>query len=489
MLLKWSSPTLASHVSLDSPTIGRQANASNAYCHRHGLGLAVFTSTVNTLNWVLQATSPQKFFCVLLQFAELATKLPRFFCATSSVLAFFFSASLGSPGGPAAFEWLMLWTTRRTVSVWSATIDSWLVRTDWRFVIKTAELLLWKLPRNLGSALWRTTRTQTSKRASSGWERSGPTNSRASRSLGSSSVAVCHTRRTLNFSRCSATSISSIVSVADRMRIAPGEAASNQPNFDTFWTCKQEKLEVMCRQCRQYGKPCNLYFTTASAEWKHYWHRACTLAKGPWVAGEGSGGDDPQLQHCHWSHAPRHCPSARRVSLQEVACCATSGWARRGAGQRFFQARGTLHVHAVAWAHCTKGDVLHPRRLNGASNLLGPKSCLLENLENKFGASTDVQRHSGICHRLRVEGLRCPDLQGAGVQARGHQQVAAGLSAPLQRGPTTARNGCGFCRSWKPLSAATQPSHHCLKGSNEEKPSPGLVRGVLICPATCTFWA
>ena len=72
-----------------------------------------------------------------------------------------------------------------------------------------------------------------------------------------------------------------IVSVADRMRIAPGEAASNQQNFDTFWTCKQEKLEVMCRQCRQYGKPPNLYFTTAPAEWKHNWHRACNTGERP----------------------------------------------------------------------------------------------------------------------------------------------------------------------------------------------------------------
>ena len=74
----------------------------------------------------------------------------------------------------------------------------------------------------------------------------------------------------LLYDKALAKQISATVAIADRVKIAPEEIASNQQNFDSFWRKEQEKLEDMCRQM---GSMPNCLFTVAPAEWKLQWHR------------------------------------------------------------------------------------------------------------------------------------------------------------------------------------------------------------------------
>ena len=156
------------------------------------------------------------------------------------------------------------------------------------------------------------------------------------------------------------------------------------------------------------------------------------------------------------------------TSLANSGSCATRRWARRGAGLQFlFGISSPWHPprsrRRLGPFHQRRRPA--PEALEQSQQLLGlqvlsPRVPLKHVRGIHYRAVW--KRHSlllGMCHRLRVEALPSGALTfQMRVQARGHQQVAAGVSAPALL-PEMVID----CRSWKPLAATTQPSHHCRR--------------------------
>ena len=63
--------------------------------------------------------------------------------------------------------------------------------------------------------------------------------------------------------------ISSVVSMADKKKMAPEIFASEMPAFEMYWHREGQKLEDICRQ---QGRLPELFFTLAPAEWKFQLH-------------------------------------------------------------------------------------------------------------------------------------------------------------------------------------------------------------------------
>jgi hypothetical protein len=115
--------------------------------------------------------------------------------------------------------------------------------------------------------------------------------------------------------------------MADKLKIAPEQAASNQQNFDTFWKKEQEKLEDMCRQMK--GMP-NFFFTVAPAEWKFQWHRGMQH----WRQAEASRSDGQAImtfavaapsEHLGRPSTTTHCKSrSPRAESQQAPHCGDS---------------------------------------------------------------------------------------------------------------------------------------------------------------------
>ena len=64
--------------------------------------------------------------------------------------------------------------------------------------------------------------------------------------------------------------LSSVVSMADKYKISPDEAAVGMQNFELFWKRETQKLEDMCRI---NGSLPNLFLTVAPAEWTFPLHQ------------------------------------------------------------------------------------------------------------------------------------------------------------------------------------------------------------------------
>ena len=253
--------------------------------------------------------------------------------------------------------------------------------------------------------------------------------------------------------------LSAVVAVADKQKMAPEAATANMQNFSAFWEREAQKLEDMCRQqkilevqrradeeselrrldkelgqkqLRYVEEPAtgmpNLFFTIAPAEWKFNWNRAMLQ----WTKEEGFSESEAQaVMTLHLNHV---IGSILREVVLKKGAGLTDEWSteRRAAGidevyeysfRWEFQARGTLHVHVVAWVRFMNRD-LQPERFNGRSNQDSGKSTLVLYLEMLFRSSVDVQCGGGShCHLRYVTGYISKASDALSFKMKEYRQV------------------------------------------------------------------
>ena len=164
--------------------------------------------------------------------------------------------------------------------------------------------------------------------------------------------------------------------------------------FQPYWYRQVQKMEDVCRQEREAcgsiaeGLP-TIFFTIAPAEWKYVLHKTLFV--------DGSLSDQQDLLTLHLYHTlgtllDMHL-FKEGISLADVGIAKVRQWSLRYE----FQARGTLHIHAVMWA-----DLLPGWTSESVTGRTGSKtSKFVELLEKLFHSRADVQCGDGTQLLLR----------------------------------------------------------------------------------------
>ena len=228
--------------------------------------------------------------------------------------------------------------------------------------------------------------------------------------------------KALYYDLCMARTISAVVNVGIKQKVAPEIIASDMDIFEGYWHQQIRKMEDICRlEYERTGRldkalP-NVFFTIAPAEWKYL------LPNGLLFADSLSHQQDLLTLHLYHSinnmleaHLLRDGPSLKNVGVERVR-----QWSLRFE----FQSRGTLHVHVVLWANLAEG--WSSDDLNGRTDTKKTSS-FLELLERLFRCRADVQCGDGSHVLLRyVAGYisKAPDaLQFKCYQAAAHQDFS-----------------------------------------------------------------
>ena len=187
---------------------------------------------------------------------------------------------------------------------------------------------------------------------------------------------------------CMAKTITSVLNVANQRQAAPEQIASDMDMFEGYWKQQLLKMEDICRQeferSGDIGEALpNVFFTIAPAEWKY------VLPDG--VFFEDLLSHQQQMLTLHLHHLHHTMGRLLEVHLLKEACSLRDiGIAKvRQWSFRFeFQARGTLHLHAVLWADLMQG--WDAEDLTGRSNT-DKSTAFLKLLEQVFHCRADVQ--------------------------------------------------------------------------------------------------
>ena len=187
---------------------------------------------------------------------------------------------------------------------------------------------------------------------------------------------------------CMAKSITSIISVANKMNIAPEQAASQQDAFEGYWWLQLRKMEDVCRrefeltQDMSLSLP-NVFFTVAPAEWRYL------LPNGLMYADSLT--EQQDLLTLHLYHTLEAMLEKHLLkdgcSLHQVGLANVKHWSFRFE----FQSRGTLHIHAVLWAQLLPG--WSSQNISGRTD--GARSAFVQLLETLFKSRADVQCGDG----------------------------------------------------------------------------------------------
>ncbi|CAE7381940.1 pif1 [Symbiodinium microadriaticum] len=228
--------------------------------------------------------------------------------------------------------------------------------------------------------------------------------------------------KALYYDLCMAHTISAVVNIGIKQKVAPEIIASDMDIFEGYWHQQIRKMEDICRlEHERTGRldkalP-NVFFTIAPAEWKYL------LANGLFFADSLSHQQDLLTLHLYHSinnmleaHLLRDGPSLKKVGVERVR-----QWSLRFE----FQSRGTLHVHVVLWVNLAEG--WSSDDLNGRTDTK-KTSPFLELLERLFRCRADVQCGDGSHVLLRyVAGYisKASDaLQFKCSQAAAHQDFS-----------------------------------------------------------------
>ena len=188
---------------------------------------------------------------------------------------------------------------------------------------------------------------------------------------------------------CMAKTISSVQAIADKQKVAPEQIASDMDGFDVYWHQQLRKMEDICRQ--EYEKTLSLdtalpsvFLTVAPAEWRYLLHNG--------IFHQGPLSDQQQNMTLHLYHTLQvmleHHILKDGASLNRIGIARVRQWSFRFE----FQARGTLHLHAVLWADLLPG--WKASDLTGRSGTLH-QSAFVNLLEELFRSRADVQCGDG----------------------------------------------------------------------------------------------
>ncbi|CAE7307097.1 pif1, partial [Symbiodinium sp. CCMP2456] len=194
--------------------------------------------------------------------------------------------------------------------------------------------------------------------------------------------------KSLLYDSAMARTITSLISVANQRNIAPEFAAQQQDMFEGYWLLQLRKMEDICR--REYESTDdlaktfpNIFFTVAPAEWRYLLPEGLTL--------DDSLSEQQDLITLHMHHTLRvlleHQLINHSDNLRAIGIANIRHWSFRFE----FQARGTIHLHAVLWTDLLPGwsaNDITARTGGTASPFLG----LLEKL---FKSRADVQCGDG----------------------------------------------------------------------------------------------
>ena len=168
--------------------------------------------------------------------------------------------------------------------------------------------------------------------------------------------------------------LSALVAIADRQKVAPETLADDMQQFSGYWKHQQSKLEDICRRKKTFP---TLFFTIAPAEWTFPLH--AMLFPDTDLSG------NQLLFTVHAYHCL--CQVLERLLTNQFPMDGTGVHTFGDYTYRFeFQARGTVHVHVLAWA-----DLLLPAQEITGRTGTASESPLLRLLEKIFTASVDVQ--------------------------------------------------------------------------------------------------
>ncbi|CAE7809429.1 pif1, partial [Symbiodinium necroappetens] len=194
--------------------------------------------------------------------------------------------------------------------------------------------------------------------------------------------------KSLLYDSAMARTITSLISVANQRNIAPEFAAQQQDMFEGYWLLQLRKMEDICR--REYESTDdlaktfpNIFFTVAPAEWRYLLPEGLTL--------DDSLSEQQDLITLHMHHTLRvlleHQLINHSDNLRAIGIANIRHWSFRFE----FQARGTIHLHAVLWTDLQPGwsaNDITARTGGTATPFLG----LLEKL---FKSRADVQCGDG----------------------------------------------------------------------------------------------
>ncbi|CAE7241020.1 pif1, partial [Symbiodinium sp. CCMP2456] len=188
---------------------------------------------------------------------------------------------------------------------------------------------------------------------------------------------------------CVARTITSIQSIADAKKTSPDQIALDMDTFDVYWLQQVHKMEDICRQ--EFEKAGTLdkalpsiFFTVAPAEWKYL------LQEG--MFHEGSLSDQQANMTLHLYNSLQVLLEYHILkdghALRDIGVSRVRHWSIRFE----FQARGTLHLHAVLWADLLPG--WQANNLTGCSGT-STTSKFVRLLESLFRCRVDVQCGDG----------------------------------------------------------------------------------------------
>ncbi|CAE7482276.1 Usp17ld [Symbiodinium sp. CCMP2592] len=192
----------------------------------------------------------------------------------------------------------------------------------------------------------------------------------------------------LLYDMCMGRTITSLISVANQKQIAPEHASIHQDMFEGYWFLQLRKMEDVCRveyeRTQDVSKSLpNVFFTVAPAEWRYLLPHGLTF--------DASLSEQQDLITLHLHHTLQTLLESQLLKnpskLKSLGIANVKHWSYRFE----FQARGTLHVHAVLWADLLPG--WSAADLTARSN--ETTSPFLEMLESMFKCRADVQCGEG----------------------------------------------------------------------------------------------
>ena len=199
----------------------------------------------------------------------------------------------------------------------------------------------------------------------------------------------------LLYDMCMARTISSVVSIAHQKQVSPEQISSDMDMFEGYWTQQLHKMEDICRQeweraeAMEQALP-SIFFTIAPAEWRYGLHAG--------VFTEDSLTNQQNVMTLHLYHSilallDLHLLKDKK-SLNRIGIAKIRQWSLRFE----FQARGTLHLHAVLWA-----DLLPDRAPNDITGRTDTAHCsqFVKLLEELFRCRVDVQCGDGHYNLLK----------------------------------------------------------------------------------------